>query len=69
MKKIINTLVQNGTTKKDNAGSFAVLKGEGTDISDVKFLQGRAKRKLITQKMMLSLVNISRIKENPQREK
>lgn len=65
----LNTLVQNGTTKKNNTGSFAVVEGEGTDISDVKSLQGRAKRKLITQKMMLTLVDVSKTKENPEREK
>jgi hypothetical protein len=35
------------------------MNGVGTDLSNSKALRGRAKRKFITQKMVLSLVDVS----------
>ena len=59
---MIYTLVQSGT----NINSFSETKavktviGKGSDLNNVVALQGRAKRKMITQKTMLSLVDIAK---------
>jgi hypothetical protein len=47
-----NTLAQNET---DYATIFS---GKGTDLNDGRALKGRAKRKLITQKMVLNLIDV-----------
>ncbi|TWP27366.1 hypothetical protein ETU09_07945 [Apibacter muscae] len=59
------------TTKinSPSTSSLILLEGEGTALSDIKALQGRAKRKLITQKMMLNLIDLSKSKEDYQRQK
>ncbi len=64
----IYTLAQNGTGKNRKSLPYAVVEGQGTDITDNKSLKGRAKRKLITQKMMLTLVEVVREKEQPEKE-
>ncbi|TWP31796.1 hypothetical protein ETU08_00380 [Apibacter muscae] len=56
-------------TKPLNTHSLILLEGEGTDQSDIKSLKGRAKRKLITQKMMLNLIDVCKTKEDSQRQK
>lgn len=54
------TLGENGTTKP---GQKAVLvSGKGTDLSNNEALQGRAKRKLITQSMALNLMDVAKEK-------
>lgn len=47
-----NTLAQKGT---ENA---ILLQGNGSELSNDKALKGRAKRKMITQKMALSLIDV-----------
>lgn len=52
----VHTLGQNGTKKE------ARITGKGTDLNNNKALQGRAKRKLISQSIMLKLIDLT--KEN-----
>lgn len=52
----IYTLAQTGT---EPGGKRAImLTGTGSDATNLKALKGRAKRKLITQKMMLGLIDV-----------
>ena len=53
---VFNTLAQNGTSIYDN--NAAIIKGNGTDLNNGKASKGRAKRKMITQKMALSLIDV-----------
>ena len=46
----LNTLAQNGT---------AIIQGEGSDLSSDKAIKGRAKRKMISQAMVLSLIDVA----------
>ena len=46
-----NTLAQSGTDK------MAIIQGNGSDLANAKALQGRSKRKLISQSLMLSMVD------------
>lgn len=55
----IYTLAQNGTSPQGN--SSIIVSGKGSQLSNTKALRGRAKRKLITQTMMLSLIDASDI--------
>lgn len=59
------TLGQNGTNKTGQ--NHICITGNGSDLSNTKALQGRAKRKTITQKMMLSLMDVA--KEKGEQEK
>lgn len=52
-----NTLADNGTSI--DRKQVVLLSGKGSDLKDQRSLKGRAKRKLITQKMMLSLIDIA----------
>ncbi len=47
--------------------SEIIVKGNGTELNNTKALQGRAKRKMITQKMALSLIDVARIKGEDER--
>lgn len=63
----IDTLVENGTNK---TGQFNVIvNGEGSDLSKVEALGGRAKRKTITQMMMIKLIEIAQQAGEPELEK
>ncbi len=61
----INTLVENGTNKTGQ--NQVIVNGDGTDLSKKEALKGRAKRKTITQSMMLKLIDVA--KENGEEEK
>src|SRR5689334_21580403 len=52
-----NTLAENGTSSERK--QLVLLSGRGSDLNDQKSLKGRAKRKLITQKMMLALIDLA----------
>lgn len=54
------TLGENGTTKTGQ--NTVLVNGKGTDLNNNEALQGRAKRKLITQNMALSLVDVAKEK-------
>ena len=60
----INTLAYSGTTFIDKSlhQEAIIVNGNGTDLSNEKALKGRAKRKTITQKLMLIMVDIARNK-------
>ena len=61
------TLAENGTNKKRQ--NQVIVTGEGSDLSKKDALQGRAKRKTITQSMALSLIDIAKENGEPEREK
>jgi hypothetical protein len=64
---VFNTLAQNGTDYDKQ--SAIILTGNGSDLSNNKAIKGRAKRKLITQKMVLSLMDVAKDKGDYQRKK
>lgn len=53
-----NTLAHNETT------NAILLQGNGTELNNSKALKGRAKRKMITQKMVLALIDIEKTDGN-----
>lgn len=64
---LLNTLVENGTNK---TGQFNVIvNGEGSDLNKTEVLQGRAKRKTITQMMMIKFIEIAQQEGEPELEK
>jgi hypothetical protein len=66
-KESLDTLAQNGTQAiKEPA---IILNGKDSDLSNNKALKGKAKRKMITQKMVLSLINVSKKNGTTEREK
>lgn len=52
----LDTLAQNGTDKGGTGST--IVSGRGSDLGNKKFLKGKAKRKLITQKMILRLIDV-----------
>ncbi|SHG26358.1 protein rep [Flagellimonas flava] len=54
----IYTLAENGTNKPRQ--EYIFVDGNGSDLSKTDALKGRAKRKTITQSMMLSLIDIAK---------
>lgn len=66
----LNTLAQSGTTNRVDylIKPPILVNGEGSLLND-KVLMGRAKRKMITQKMVLSLIDVVTIKKDPNSNK
>jgi hypothetical protein len=60
----IYTLAQSGTNNVGLRGikPQIIVQGHGTDISDLKALNGRAKRKLMTQYVILHLIDVATAK-------
>ena len=58
----IYTLAQSGTQKTTSTSPKALIKGEGTEISNNPSLANRAKRKTITHKTVLSLIDVAKEK-------
>ena len=56
-----NTLVQSGTTSTftSNRKKRVIVTGNGTELKNITRLKGWAKRKTITQKMVLALIDIA----------
>jgi hypothetical protein len=54
---VFNTLAQNGTASLHELA--IIVNGKGSDLSNHKALKGKAKRKMITQKMVLSLIDVT----------
>jgi plasmid rolling circle replication initiator protein Rep len=52
----LNTLAQNGTNISTN--KIVILKGEGSELNSSDKMKGRAKRKMITNAMALSLIDV-----------
>lgn len=60
----IYTLVESATVNNTNNAQMAVVNGAGTDIADNSALLNRAKRKVITRKMILSLIDVAKKEED-----
>lgn len=63
----IYTLGQNGTNKTGQRPVF--ISGNGSDLSNDEVLRGRAKRKFITQNMMLNLMDVAKEKGDNEKQK
>lgn len=64
----LNTLAQTGTKKTiTKAKPQKIVKGNGTETRQTSVLANRAKRKMITQKLILSLVDVANKKGQPER--
>jgi len=62
--QVFNTLAENGTNKSSQAP--IIVGGLGSDLSKKDALEGRAKRKAITQAMMTKLIDIAEEDEEPE---
>ena len=64
----LNTLAQNGTAICDERTGMpaTVIVGQGSPLGDNKVMKGRAKRKSITQKCVLSLQDVAADRDNPE---
>ena len=62
------TLAESGTHKKYIDNDFVIVSGKGTSQYDNPSLLNRAKRKTITRKMILSLIDVTKAKGEPERE-
>ena len=65
---VLNTLAESGTQKSLNTSPMALVTGEGTDILNNPSLANRAKRKVISRKMILALIDVVKEKGEPERE-
>jgi plasmid rolling circle replication initiator protein Rep len=65
----LNTLVQSGTPqpKKINLKRPKMVAGMGIEVTNTEGLMNRAKRKMLSQKMSLKLVDIANKKGEPER--
>ena len=63
----LDTLADNETNKARQ--NHVIVNGEGSDLSKTDALQGRAKRKTITQSMMLKLIDLAKDNERPELQK
>lgn len=64
----IYTLAESGTQKNINKPAFVVVSGEGSDIADNISFANKAKKKLITRKMVLALIDVVKEKGEYERE-
>lgn len=64
----LETLAESGTQNNNEISSIALVTGEGTDILNNPSLANRARRKLITRKMVLALIDVVKEKGEPERE-
>jgi len=62
------TLAESGTHKEHIDNNFIIVSGNGTSINNNPSLINRAKRKTITRKMILSLVDVTKKKGEPERQ-
>ncbi|MEN8118223.1 MAG: hypothetical protein ABFS16_14655 [Bacteroidota bacterium] len=67
MSAFFNTLAESETRKNEETPSIALVSGKGTDISNNPSLANRARRKLITRKMVLSLIDVAKEKGEHER--
>jgi hypothetical protein len=67
----LNTLAQTETVNLASHGNkrAVIVSGNGSDVTDSKALKGRAKRKMITQKMILSLIDVCKTDEEVDKQK
>jgi len=66
--KSIYTLAESGTQKRRTPPPVALVSGDGTDILNNPSLANRAKRKVITRKIILALIDVVKVKGEPERE-
>lgn len=68
---LLDTLAQSGTSQTGIIvrKELIIVTGNGTDTKNTKQLKGWAKRKVITQKMMLALIDVIKKKERPKRSR
>lgn len=66
-KGIMYTLAENGTNKLTQ--KQIVVSGKGSDLNKKEELKGRAKRKIITQSLALSLTDLAKEDVEPELEK
>jgi hypothetical protein len=64
-----NTLAQSGTANSASTLPSTLILGDGTDLSDNASVVKRAKRKVITNKMILSLIDVANEKGEYDRAK
>ncbi len=62
------TLAESGTQKEVHNNNFVIVSGNGTNLKDNPSLINRAKRKTITRKMILSLIDVTKEKGEPERQ-
>jgi hypothetical protein len=69
LQRGIYTLAQSGTGKavKSKGKPQIIVSGNGSELSNAKALEGRARRKMISQKTALSLVDAAKAKGAPER--
>ena len=65
----LNTLAQSGTTQTDHAyyPTEKLVFGKGSDLTDAQALQVRAKRKAITNAIILQLIDVAKAKGHTER--
>lgn len=63
---LFNTLAESGTTKVGQ--EVLLVSGKGSDITNNKAIMGKAKRKFITQKRVLGLIDVAAEKEDTDRQ-
>ena len=61
---ILDTLAQTETKSIPVTLKNQILFGEGSDLSDIESLQSRSKKKTISQKIVLSLIDVDKRKGN-----
>ncbi len=66
-QKVVHTLAQSGTAKEQKKP--VLVNGKGSEISDSEVIKGRAKRKTITQSVMLNMVDVAKANKDTKREK
>jgi hypothetical protein len=66
LQRQFNTLGQNGTTKTGQ--KQIIVSGNGSDLNNTDALKGRAKRKTITQIMILSLMDVAKQKGDTEKQ-
>ncbi|WP_281634603.1 protein rep [Flavobacterium luteolum] len=66
LQRQFNTLGQNGTNKTGQ--KQAIVTGNGSDLNNNDGLKGRAKRKTITQAMILSLMDVAKLKGDTEKQ-
>jgi len=57
-----NTSAQNGTGNNEKIS--VMVAGQGTRLKDDKTIKGRAKKKIITQRLALGLINVAEKKDD-----
>lgn len=65
----LDTLVESGTSTNQSLAKSIVISREGIDLSDTSSLKKKAKRKTISNKMILSLIDVAKEKGDTKKVK